>query len=164
MGRRKLQTMRLWAIVLVVNVAGTWLFAMLLDLKPAFSPAVTAALRSVAAPALHHAFGFTFVKAVFAGWLIALMVWILPSTESARLFTIILVTYVVALGGFVHIVAGSTEFAYAVLNGMTSWESYFTAFFFPTLLGNIVGGVALVSMLNHGSIAPEIEGNGKKQA
>jgi formate/nitrite transporter FocA (FNT family) len=67
----------------------------------------------------------------------------------------------VALGGFVHVVAGWTEFAYAVLTGMTGFGSYFTAFLVPTLLGNIVGGVTLVSLLNHGSISPEIAGEGQ---
>ena len=155
-------TGRLWLIVLLVNLAGTWLFAALLMVRPIFPPEVIAALHGVAGPALHHPFGVIFLRAVLAGWLIALMVWILPSTRSARLLTIILITYVVALGGFVHVVAGSTEFAYAVLSGMTSFGSYFGSFLFPTALGNIVGGVTLVSLLNHGSIAPEIEGKRKR--
>jgi formate/nitrite transporter FocA (FNT family) len=27
----------------------------------------------------------------------------------------------------------------------------------PTLIGNIIGGVVLVTVLNHGSIAPEMD-------
>ena len=149
-------TSRLWAIVLTVNLLGTWLFALMLLLKSIVAPPVTLQLQTLAGSAIHYSFAETFLKAIVAGWLIALMVWILPSTRSARLLTIIIITYIVALGGFVHIVAGSTEFAYAVLSGMTSVGRYFTGFLVPTLLGNVVGGVALVSMLNHGSIAPEI--------
>jgi formate/nitrite transporter FocA (FNT family) len=33
-----------------------------------------------------------------------------------------------------------------------SWSTYFTAFFSPTLLGNIVGGVALVAALGHAQV------------
>ena len=164
--RRDLKTLyltaRLWAIVLVVNLVGTWLFAALLMAGPIFPPEVTGGLRAIAGRMLNQPFWITFLRAVLAGWLIALMVWILPSTRSARLLTIILITYVVALGGFVHVVATSSEFAYAVLTRLTSFGSYFTSFLFPTVLGNIVGGVTLVSLLNHGSIAPEIEEKGKK--
>jgi formate/nitrite transporter FocA (FNT family) len=149
-------TARLWLIVLVVNLIGTWLFAMLLTVKPIFPPHVTEALHVLAGGTLGQPFWIIFLRAVMAGWLIALMVWILPSAQSARLLTIILITYVVGLGGFVHVVAGSTEFAYAVLTGQTNPGSYFTVFLFPTLLGNIAGGVTLVTLLNHGSIAPEI--------
>jgi formate/nitrite transporter FocA (FNT family) len=156
--RRDLKTLyltgRLWLIVLLVNLAGTWLFAALLLVRAIFPPDVTLALHGIARSSLHHPFWITFLRAVLAGWLIALMVWILPSTRSARLLTIILITYVVALGGFVHVVAGSTEVAYAVFTGMTSLSSYFGSFLLPTVLGNIVGGVTLVSLLNHGSIAP----------
>ena len=73
-----------------------------------------------------------------------------------------MITYVVALGGFVHVVATSGEVAYAVLSGMTSLGGYFYGFFFPTVLGNIVGGVTLVALLNHGSVEPEMEGKRKK--
>jgi formate/nitrite transporter FocA (FNT family) len=155
-------TMRLWLIVLVVNLAGTWLFAAMLMVGRIFPPDVTMALHAIAGKVIHHPFWITFLRAVLAGWLIALMVWILPSTRSARLLTIIVITYVVALGGFVHVVATSSEVAYAVLSGMTSLGSYFTSFVIPTVLGNIVGGVALVALLNHGSIEPEIDGKRKK--
>ena len=52
-------------------------------------------------------FWVTMLKAIFAGWLIALMVWLLPSSGSARLFVILLLTYVVGLGHLSHIIAGS---------------------------------------------------------
>jgi len=29
---------------------------------------------------------------------------------------------------------------------------YFTAFFFPTLIGNVIGGVSLVAALAHGQV------------
>ncbi|MGZ9111966.1 MAG: formate/nitrite transporter family protein, partial [Rhodoplanes sp.] len=61
-----------------------------------------------------------------AGWLIALMVWLLPSAGSARLFVILLLTYVVALGHLSHIIAGSVEVAYAVLGGHASFGRYIT--------------------------------------
>jgi formate/nitrite transporter FocA (FNT family) len=97
-----------------------------------------------------------------AGWLIALMVWILPSARSARLITVVIITYVVALARLSHVVAGSTEAAYATLYGFAPFSAYLLKFLLPTLLGNIVGGVTLVSLLNHGSVLPEMKKRGKK--
>jgi formate/nitrite transporter FocA (FNT family) len=150
---------RLWAIVLIVNLVGTWIFACMLEVKPAFTPEVNRAMEALAQQALGISFGVTFLKAIVAGWLIALMVWILPSAQSARLLTVLLITWVVALAQLSHVVAGSSEAAYAVLSGFsTLGGGYFLGFLLPTLLGNILGGVALVSLLNHGSVVEEIEG------
>jgi formate/nitrite transporter FocA (FNT family) len=160
--RRDLKTLflalRLWGIVLTVNLLGTWIFAALLFVPGLFPLDVTQSLNSIASDSLNHAFGLTVLKSILAGWLIALMVWILPSARSARLLTILLITYVVALARLPHIIAGSTETAYAVLTGLIPWGDYFRTFLAPVLLGNTIGGVALVSLLNHGSIAPEMQG------
>lgn len=150
---------RLWAIVLVANLFGTWVFALFLLAHGVFGTAVTGALVSISAAAIHGGFAVTLLKSIFAGWLIALMVWILPSARSSRLLTILIITYVVALGGLSHVVAGSTEAAYGVLTGHAPLSLYFTGFLVPTLIGNIIGGVALVALLNHGTIASEIHGD-----
>jgi formate/nitrite transporter FocA (FNT family) len=149
-------TGRLWVIVLASNLAGTWIFASLLLPKDIFRPEVITALRQSATDAIPNGFGATFLKAVFAGWLIALMVWLLPSARSARIWTILIVTYVVALGRLSHVIAGSVEAGYAVMSHLATMSDYVLKFLLPTLLGNIVGGVALVALLNHGSIAAEI--------
>ena len=65
-------------------------------------------------------FGVTVVRGVFSGWLIALMVWLLPSARSGRLLTILLVTYTVAVSKLSHVIAGSVEAAYAVMIGAAS--------------------------------------------
>lgn len=147
---------RLWAIVLVANLVGTWVFALLLRAHGVFTPPVVGALGALARAAIHPEFGATLLKSVFAGWLIALMVWILPSARSARLLTVLIITYVVALARLSHIVAGSSEAAYAVLDGQAGFGGYFMGFLAPTLIGNVIGGVALVALLNHGTVAGEI--------
>jgi formate/nitrite transporter FocA (FNT family) len=163
--RRDLKTLlkaaQLWAVVLTVNLIGTWLFASLLMVRQVFAPEVTLALQDLARQSIGPLFFATFIKAILSGWLIALMVWILPSALSARLLTIVIITYVVGLAQLSHIVAGSSEAAYAVLSGIAPLSDYFLKFLLPTLLGNIIGGVALVSMLNHGSVKPEMTGSSK---
>jgi len=149
-------TARLWIIVLVANLIGTWIFAGLLLPSGIFRDDVVQALNREAVEAVPTGFGATFLKAVFAGWLIALMVWLLPSARSARLLTVLIVAYLVSLARLSHIVAGSVEASYAVMSGSVPLADYFLRFMAPTLLGNIVGGVALVALLNHGTVAAEI--------
>jgi formate/nitrite transporter FocA (FNT family) len=149
---------RFWVLVLAANLLGTWIFAALLLAPGVFEPEVTQAFADIARESIGPVFGVTFLKAVFAGWLIALMVWILPAARSAKLLTIVIITYVVSLAHLSHIVAGSAEAAYAVYNGFVPASAYVLNFLAPTLLGNIIGGVALVTLLNHGSILPEMKG------
>jgi formate/nitrite transporter FocA (FNT family) len=102
----------------------------------------------------HAGSGFwtVLVRAIFAGWLIALTVWLLPGAESARVSIIIILTYLIGLGGFNHIIAGSTKQFYLVLSGAESWGNYIFQFFVPTLIGNIIGGVSLVAFIGHAQV------------
>jgi formate/nitrite transporter FocA (FNT family) len=149
--------LRLWGIVLVANILGAWIFAGLLTIPGVFRPDVTASLASLAVQTVQSPFAPMFFRSVFAGWLIAMMVWLLPSARSARLWTVLLITYVVSLGHLSHIIAGSVEAAYAVLTHTATLQEFALSFMLPTLLGNIVGGVALVALLNHAAIAPDIQ-------
>jgi formate/nitrite transporter FocA (FNT family) len=81
------------------------------------------------------------------------MVWLLPGAESARVSIIIISTYLVGLGGGLnHIIAGSTTMLYLVATHAISWNTYFTAFFLPPILGNIVGAVSLVAALGRAQV------------
>jgi formate-nitrite transporter family protein len=151
-----LALLRFWSIVLAANIVGTMIFAALLTTDDVFSDSVRQALTDISRESVSGSFYATLTKAVLAGWLIALMVWLLPSAKSARLFVIILLTYVVAIGRFSHIIAGSVEAFFAVLSGDISMLDYVTRFFVPTILGNTIGGVALVALLNHAPLAPEL--------
>ncbi len=153
-----LRVARLWGIVLVSNIVATLLIAWVLAHTDAFKPEVRAAFAEISHHTIEDPFWTTFIKAVFAGWLIALMVWILPATGSAAPFIILLMTWLVSMCGLAHIVAGSVDAFYLVAIGKIDLTTYFTGFFVPTLLGNVVGGVTLVSVLNFGQVAPEIDG------
>ena len=87
-------------------------------------------------------------------WQIFLYIYVpvMRSTYAAA-FVIVALTYVVALGEFPHVIAGSTEAAYALLRGEAGVSDYLLRFLAPTLLGNIVGGTALAALLNHAPIA-----------
>ncbi|MEO8997337.1 MAG: formate/nitrite transporter family protein, partial [Nitrosospira sp.] len=98
-----LRTIRLWVIVLLANLIGTFIFAALLTVPDVFRPEVIQAFAELATETTTADFLSTLLRALFAGWLIALMVWLLPSAQSARLLTIALITYVVAVCHLSHI-------------------------------------------------------------
>ena len=146
---------RMWIVVLFANLAGTIAFAWLLSRPGVMTPDIAAALTDTARHAFSESFGVGLLRAMFSGWLIALMVWLLPAAGSAAPFVIVTLTYVVALSGFPHIIAGSTEAAYAVINSAAGVGDYLWSFLAPTLLGNVLGGTALAALLNHAPVAHE---------
>ena len=82
-----------------------------------------------------------------------MLVWLLPFAETGRVAVIVLMTYVIALGTFTHLVAGSVDTFYLVSLGIKGWGEYLGGFIGPTSLGNVLGGVALVAALNHAQVA-----------
>ncbi len=149
--------LRLWGIVLLANLVGTYLFALCIGRIAVFPTHTQQMLIEVSRGASEGGFGIIFVRAIFAGWLIALMVWLLPAANSARVSIIIIITYLIGLGGFNHVIAGSTKFMFLVVTGSESWGAFLTRFFVPTLLGNIVGGVSLVAFLGHAQVVADVE-------
>jgi len=146
------RVLRLWAAVLGANLLGTFLLAWSLSRVALFDPQTQASLMAIARDHFGASFGMVFVRGIFAGWLIALMVWMLPAAESAKVSIIIIVTYLIGIGGFNHIVAGSTAVLFLVVSKSITFGMYFLQFFIPTVVGNIVGGVSLVAALGHAQV------------
>ncbi|HET9029864.1 MAG TPA: formate/nitrite transporter family protein [Candidatus Aquilonibacter sp.] len=157
--KNKMQTLgnvvRLWSIVLSTNLLGAFLFAFFVFHSDGFAPDVKHAFLEIGIKTLSFGFEATLVKGIFAGWLIALMVWLLPAAEHSRLWVVLIITYVVGAAGLSHIIAGSVEGLYAVVAGAASWSYYLIDFLLPVFIGNCIGGVLLVSILNYAQIAPE---------
>jgi formate/nitrite transporter FocA (FNT family) len=158
--RTLVATLRFWAVVLTCNLLGTYIFAALISLSGIFPSAVRDALVATAHDAISGTFWSTLVKAILAGWLIAVMVWLLPSARTAKILVIMILTYVVGIGRFSHIVAGSVDCAFAVLTHAASIKDYALWFLVPTLLGNTIGGVGMVALLNHAPLVQDLEGSG----
>jgi formate/nitrite transporter FocA (FNT family) len=144
--------LRLWGIVLPGNLVGTLIFALALAFTPVLEPEMHKPLADVAANALKGGAGIVFYKAIWAGWLVALMAWLLASTKNtaAQIMLIWLATAPIAAFGFRHSIAGSTEAFYLAAIGSISIGDALFTFEIPSLVGNIFGGVVLVAMVNHG--------------
>jgi formate/nitrite transporter FocA (FNT family) len=81
------------------------------------------------------------------------MVWLGPFAESARIWVIVILAYTVGLARFTHVVVSTVDAAFLVFVGDSSWSELLMHVFVPGLLGNIIGGVAMVAALNHAQIA-----------
>jgi formate/nitrite transporter FocA (FNT family) len=146
---------RLWGFVFAANILGGFMFAWVITNSWLFDPETNQALQELSVRALEPNFWTTLLRGVFAGWLIALMVWLLPFAETARVWVIMLLTYLIGLADLAHIIAGSIEGFYALLIGQATWTDFIGAFFIPALLGNILGGVLLVAAINYAQVASD---------
>ena len=161
LARRNLRTfllvLRTWTIVLVANLAGAHLFAWVMAATSLLKPEFQNAAKALAFEAASVSFGTAVIRGIFAGWLIALVVWMLAATESDHAAIIVILTYIVGLAGLTHIIAGSIEVLFLVMTGAKTWLSYLGYYMLPTLIGNIIGGVSLVSALNHAQVVAGME-------
>ena len=146
---------RLWGVVLAANMVGALIFALLLARTQMLDEQMRSALDSVAEHAVNGGALIVFYKAIFAGWLVALMAWLLSSTRytGAQIVLIWLTTGPIAALGFKHSIAGSVEAFYLAARGIYGWGMMAGSFIVPAILGNIVGGVVFVALLNHGQVA-----------
>ena len=141
--------LRLWSAVFVANMLGTLLFALALARLAVVEPDIKRALSDIASEAMRHGWGTTFLHAIYAGWIIALLVWVLPGAEHNKVAVIVVMTWLIAAGGFAHVIAGSSEVFYAAWRGEASWADALAGFVLPSLIGNMLGGLTLVTALNH---------------
>ncbi|MDQ2857292.1 MAG: formate/nitrite transporter family protein [Candidatus Eremiobacteraeota bacterium] len=149
------KVVRLWGVVLVANISGAAIFAYAAVHSAMFDDSVRATFGALGREAAAPTFGVIVVRGIVAGWLIALMVWLMPGSEQLRLVVIVIVTYFVGLGSFSHIIAGSVEVLYVVASGGLSWAQYLGGFLLPVFIGNVIGGVTLVSLLNYAQVVAE---------
>jgi len=150
--------LRLWGIVLAGNLVGCFLFAAFLAYSGAFSDQTQTAITEIGRHLMANSPSEMFLKGIVSGWLIAALVWMLPSSEGTEIFIITLITYIIALGDFTHIIAGSVEAIYMTLIGEATFGQAFGGFFIPTLLGNVAGGTVLFALISYAQVREELEG------
>lgn len=144
-------TLRLWCVVLPSNVVGAFLFAVLAARTKALHPETLHFLSQMgvtaAAPGMRHIFW----SGVVGGWMIAMVAWMVSGSHSITgSFAVIWVlTFVVGMGHFAHCIATSGEIFVAVLTHGVSVAGYFR-WLLAAALGNIAGGVVLVTALEYG--------------
>ena len=143
---------RLWSVVLIGNLMGTFLVAYVMLHLPIFDTPTDEAFLEIGRKVMENDVSQMFAKGIVSGWMIATMVWMIPSMESAKMWIIILITYLMALGDFTHIVVGTAEVSYLVFAGELPWKDFWMIFAGPTLAGNIIGGSFIFALISHAQI------------
>ena len=75
---------RIWTIVLLANLTGTLLAAVFCTFTPVLTPELRDAMIEISRKILGHGWVDMFFKGISAGFLIAAMVWIIPSANTAQ--------------------------------------------------------------------------------
>ena len=150
-------TARLWSVVFVANLVGT-LFTALITVKVGTTtPEHTAAMLEIS----RHFADTTPMNALLygipAGFYVAAIVWMLPSAKGLEVPVIVLFTYLIAMGEFTHVIAGSTEIFLLVLEGELAVGPAVLGLLLPALAGNIIGGTGLFALLAYGQVRDEME-------
>ena len=140
---------RVWGLVLTGNLVGALAVAWVAGRTAVFAPDARTAFAEIGREAMGAGFGTALLRGIFAGWLIALIVWLIPFAEAARVWVIFVVAYLVGLAGFPQIVTAAVAAFYRTTTGSAGWHDAAGSFLLPTLVGNVVGGDVLVAVLNH---------------
>lgn len=143
---------RLWCVVIAGNLIGVSAFAYGLLHLQQVDAATQNAFIQIGEELMRNTPWQMFTKGIMAGWLISMMVWMLAASENSRFIVITVLTYVIAIGGFTHIIVGSVEAMYLVFAGRLDFLECVVHFALPTLAGNIVGGSLIFALISHAQV------------
>ena len=149
-----LNMLRFWAVVFASNIIGAAIFAAAITYGNLLDPAAFDLLLEEAAHNIEPGFWTLTLKAVFGGWLVALVAWVVAACQDTitQAFSIYVLSFLIPAAGLAHCIAGSTEVLMSVFAGQTPFLGYVWGFLAPATLGNTLGGVILVTLLNFGQV------------
>src|SRR5215217_3082494 len=70
-----------------------------------------------------------------------------------QIFFVYILAFLIPVGGLTHCIAGSTEVLVGVFAGEATFFEYLGLFLVSTTLGNTIGGLVRVALLNYGQVA-----------
>ena len=148
---------RVWGISLTANFIGTGLMALIFAKTTMASPETLAAMLKISHEVAELGFMPSLIKGLPSGLLIAALVWMRPSSGESFLGLIFLVTYVIGIAGFTHVVVGSCEMFLLAWSGEAPISELAVNSILPTLIGNIIGGTVLFSLIAWAQIREELQ-------
>jgi formate/nitrite transporter FocA (FNT family) len=149
--------LRLWGIVLSANMLGAAIVAALFALTPLLSTPHIDALEYLSLGYLERSVAQTFLSAIVAGWLIAALVWTMPSVPNSRFALVLFFTWLVGIGHFAHIIAGAVSAFFIVFTGGATLAHATLSFLLPALLGNVIGGSVLFALISYAQVREEVD-------
>lgn len=151
-----LSTARLWSTVFAANLVGTFAFAVATTYAGIFPAEQIEAFHAISHHLMQKTSSEMLLHAVPAGFLIAALVWMMPSAEGSEFWVIVTVTYLIALGDFAHVIAGSAEAFLLLLSGDIGLGKTLFGFLLPAFIGNVIGGTALFAVLAYAQVKEEV--------
>lgn len=149
--------LRVWGLVFSANIIGCILFAAFITQSGALKPDMVDAVLSISRHATEGGFWETVAGGIGAGFLIAALVWMLAGSSGSGLALTMVVTYVIALAEFSHVIAGTVEVSALVFAGQIGILEGVGGFMVPALIGNILGGTCLFSLLAYAQVRQEVK-------
>lgn len=149
-------TARLWTIVFLANLFGTFAAALLTEFGGVVPPRHVEGMLAISAHYGHLTALHAFTQGIPAGFFVAAIVWMLPSSRASAIFVIMMFTYLIAMGEFTHVIAGSTELFLLLLAGEAG-IGHSLALLLATLAGNVAGGTGLFALLAYGQVVSELQ-------
>ncbi|WP_224007154.1 formate/nitrite transporter family protein [Aureimonas sp. SA4125] len=143
--------LRLWLVVFAANMIGAMIDAAIV----AYAEVLETDALNVAVEMGHHALGTSwlglFSKALIAGGVVASMVWLIHAARDtmARITIVWMLMYFIGVGGFFHVVTSSVEVFFLAFRGETSFWALWPQFILPVFLGNTLGGIGFVAIVNY---------------
>lgn len=146
--------LRLWAVVLASNLLGALISAAAISYTRVLDERAFGFLLEEVAQKMEPNFVGTTLYAVYGGWVVALMAWLVAASRDTigKAFVIWATAIVIPAGSLPHSIAGSAEVLIGVMADKVLWTDYVTGFLIPAVLGNVIGGVFFVSLLNYAQI------------
>lgn len=151
-----IRLLRFWFLVLGANLAGTLMIAITFDQEWIITGHQHQAMLELSRHLLDRSFLQTLRMGIPAGFLIAAVPWMLPSSKGQEFWVIVTLTYLISLGGFAHVVAGSGEAWLLALAGKTTLLHALLGIMLPTFIGNVIGGTGLFAVLAHAQVRHEL--------
>lgn len=149
---RVVNLLELWGIIFVGNLIGGYLFGIILSqMGPEMGVISKESLYHFAHKMAKYNWWLTLGSAIFAGWLMGLLSWLVTSSKDSisRIVVIILVTTVIGIGGLHHSIIGSIEvFVGMIVDPRITIADYLQFQTFATL-GNIIGGTVFVAVVKY---------------
>ncbi len=142
--------LRIWGTVLVANLIGAAALSYILASTNVLTPAATDAAIKFGEHALEVPWVDLFWKAVLAGWIVASMVWLTHAARDSttRFLTVFALMYLIPSADLFHCIIGASEVVFMIFKGMATL-SQLGYFLSAVIIGNTVGGVLLVAILNY---------------
>jgi formate/nitrite transporter FocA (FNT family) len=142
----------LWGVSLAFNLLGVLVFALLISRGNVVPEGSAEEFIALARHKVDYDLGTAFIKALFAGWLMTVLTWLLVAAPGfgARIVVIWGIAFLIVLGQFNHVIISAAEIFMAMLLGAPIGIGlWFTANFLPSLIGNLVGGLVFETLLQY---------------